>query len=488
MAEKIPNVLNAYPTYEATIGIEVHVQLNTASKMFCACPSTFGQQPNSNICPICAGHPGTLPVANKKAVEYAVMAGLATNCHISAVSEFARKHYMYPDLPKNYQITQGEVAICHEGWVLSHTIAGEDKKIGLERIHMEEDAGKVQHMPSGKSYVDLNRAGTPLLEIVSKPDIANAYEAKQYLQNLRTIIQYLGISDVNMEEGSFRADINISVKKKEADKLGTRAEIKNVNSFKFIGMAIDYEIERQIEILEDGGSVRQETRLWNEKDQKTVFMRTKSDADDYRYFNDPDLPLIAVDSSWLERIRTTIPELPHDKKERFMAALKLGEYEADILVQDKTLSEYFEAVCVQYDKPKLVSNWVLRDVLGYLKEHKLTLRDNPITPEMLGDLVKAIDTGVINTKVAQEVFAHMASTGKTASVIIKEKGLEQVSDTGALEAICQKIVDDNPDVIAKFKEGNSRMFGFLVGQAMKATQGKGNPKLITQLFQKLIGE
>lgn len=487
MAEKITTVLDAYPTYEATIGIEVHVQLNTASKIFCTCPNSFGHQPNTNICPICAGYPGTLPMPNKKVVEYAVMTGLATNCKISAVSEFSRKHYMYPDLPKNYQITQGDVAICHEGSVASQTMAGEPKQIRLERIHMEEDAGKVQHMPNGKSLVDLNRAGTPLLEIVSKPDIANAHEAKQYLHNLRAIVQYLGVSDANMEEGSFRADINISVKKKDVDKLGTRAEIKNVNSFKFIGMAIEYEIERQIERLEDGGTVRQETRLWNEKDQKTVFMRTKSDADDYRYFNDPDLPLIAVDQEWLQKIRQSIPELPQAKKERFLTTLKLGEYEAGILVQDKALADYFEAVCAQCDKPKLVSNWILRDVLGYLKEHKLTLATNPITPQMLGDLVTAIDAGVINSKVAQEVFAHMAATGKTASVIIKEKGLEQVSDTGALEAVCQKIIDENPDVIAKFKEGNKRMFGFLVGQAMKATQGKGNPKILTQIFTKLIG-
>lgn len=486
MADKMRHVLDAYPAYEATIGIEVHVQLKTNTKIFCSCPNVFGKAPNSNICPVCAGHPGTLPQPNKKVIDYAIMAGLATNCDISPVSRFSRKHYMYPDLPKNYQTTQGEVAICHNGSVVTETMDGEEKVVRIERIHMEEDAGKVQHMPHGKSYVDLNRAGTPLLEIVSAPDIANAHEAKQYLMNLRSIMQYIGVSDVNMEEGSFRADINISVKKKEATKLGTRAEVKNVNSFKFIGQAIEYEIERQIEILESGGTVQQATRLWNEKTQKTMHMRSKSDADDYRYFDDPDLGLIEVDEAWKSQIKAHIPELPHAKKSRFMTDLSLSEYEANILVQDQALAHYFEAAVAVYNKPKPVCNWVLRDVLGYLKEHKLSLADNPITPEMLADLVKNIDGDVINSKVGQEVFAKMASTGKTASVIIKEDGLEQVSDTGALEAICAELVAANPDTVEKYKAGNQRMLGFFVGQAMKATQGKGNPKVISEILRKLL--
>ena len=476
MSEKRTHVLDAYPAYEATIGIEVHVQLKTQTKMFCSCPNIFGKTPNSNICPVCAGYPGTLPVPNKQAVDYAIMTGLATNCAISAQSQFARKHYMYPDLPKNYQITQGDVAICHDGWVMSQTMDGQFKKIRLNRIHMEEDAGKVMHVPGGKSFIDLNRAGTPLLEIVSEPDIANAHEAKQYLMNLRNIVLYLGVSDGNMEEGSFRADINISVKKKTDSQLGTRAEIKNVNSFKFIGMAIEYEIERQIELLEDGQKVHQETRLWNEKEQVTKFMRTKGDADDYRYFTEPDLPHIHVDNPWLERVRSSIPELPLAKKDRFMATHKLSEYEADILIQDKALAAYFEQAIAHCKNPKLLCNWLLRDMLGLVKEKKVSLAQSPIRPEMLADLVSNIDQGVINSKVAQDVFAHMASTGKNASAIIKEKGLEQVSDTGELDAICQEIVANNPDVIAKYKDGNQRLFGFLVGQAMKATQGKGNPK------------
>lgn len=486
MTEKITTVLDAYPTYEATIGIEVHVQLSTNTKIFCSCPNVFGKEPNSNICPICTGQPGTLPVPNKKVIDYAIMAGLATNCAISSTCQFARKHYIYPDLPKNYQITQGDVAICQHGWVMTQTMDGKPKKVRLHRIHMEEDAGKVQHMPHGKSYVDINRAGTPLLEIVSEPDIANAHEAKQYLMNLRTIMQYLGISDVNMEEGSFRADINISVKKKEATKLGTRAEVKNVNSFKFIGQAIEYEIERQIEILEEGGTVNQETRLWNEKTQKTMFMRTKSDADDYRYFDDPDLPLIVIDEQWLQRIKEQIPELPLAKKERLISAHGLSEYEADILVQDPALADYLEAAIAHYNKPKLLCNWILRDVLGYLKEHKFTLENNPISAEMLAGLVKTIDTGVINTKAAQEVFADMAATGTDAATIIKEKGLEQVSDTGALEAICKEIVDANQETAEKYRAGNERLLGFFVGQAMKATKGKGNPQVISQILKSLL--
>ena len=486
MGEKIAHVLDAYPLYEATIGIEVHVQLNTQTKVFCGCPNVFGKAPNTNICPICAGHPGTMPMLNRTVVEYAMMAGRATNCDISQQSRFARKHYMYPDLPKNYQITQGDVAICHNGWVMTETMDGAPKKVRLNRIHIEEDAGKIIHMPSGKSHIDLNRAGTPLLEIVSEPDIANAHEARHYLMNLRSIMQYLGVSDVNMEEGSFRADINISVKKKADSKLGTRAEVKNVNSFKFIGQAIEFEIERQIEILESGGTVRQETRLWNEKTQQTFFMREKSDADDYRYFNDPDLPIVEVSSEWLKEVEYRIPELPLAKKQRFIEVLKLSDYDASLLVQDKAVAKYFERCIEHYDQPKMVCNWISRDLLGYLKESGKSIEACGVTPQMLADLVQCIDSGVISAKVGQEVFAHMAHTGKTAQVIIAEKGLEQVSDAGELEKICADIVAQHPDTVAQYKAGNQRMLGFFVGQAMKATQGKGNPRLINDILKKLI--
>jgi len=351
---------------------------------------------------------------------------------------------------------------------------------------MEEDAGKTIHSSDGRSLVDLNRAGTPLLEIVSQPDIANAHEAKVYLMNLRLIMLYLGISDVNMEEGSFRADINISVKKKTASKLGTRAEVKNVNSFKFIVQAINYEIERQIDLLESGQQVQQQTRLWNEAEQKTVFMREKSDADDYRYFEEPDLPIIEIDGAFLARTHSLLPELPFAKKERLMQEAGLSEYEADVLVQERALADYFETACRHYSKPKLIANWILRDLLGYLKEQKRDISVAPITPEMMAALVRLIDTDVINTKVAQEVFAEMAACGKSPMAIVKERGLEQVSDTGALEAICRKIVESNPDVAQKYREGNQRMFGFFVGLAMKETGGKGNPKIMTEILQKLL--
>jgi aspartyl-tRNA(Asn)/glutamyl-tRNA(Gln) amidotransferase subunit B len=304
--------------------------------------------------------------------------------------------------------------------------------------------------------------------------------------NLRLVMQYLGISDVNMEEGSFRADINISVKEKSASKLGTRAEVKNVNSFKFIVQAINYEIERQIEVLEAGGVVRQETRLWNEKDQKTMFMRSKTDADDYRYFTEPDLAQVVIDEAWIARARAALPELPFQKKERFMTQLGLSEYDADVLIQDKAVAMYFEDACMTYNNPKLITNWVLRDVLGYLKEHKLSIEQSPLSAQMLGELVRLIDTDVINTKVAQDVFADMAATGKSASVIVKEKGLEQVSNATELETLCKKIVDAHPDVAAKYREGNQRMFGFFVGLAMKETGGKGNPKLMTEILQRLL--
>jgi aspartyl-tRNA(Asn)/glutamyl-tRNA(Gln) amidotransferase subunit B len=485
MIDKTPNILDRYPEYEATIGIEVHVQLNTKTKIFCSCPTSFGKEPNTQVCPICMGYPGTLPMLNATAVEYAIMAGLATQCSITPKSRFSRKHYMYPDLPKNYQTTQGEVAICHNGHVMIETLAGEQKKVRIGRIHMEEDAGKASHKDAC-SHVDLNRAGTPLLEIVTEPDIANAHEARSYLTTLRLIMMYLGISDVNMEEGSFRADINISVKKKEATKLGTRAEVKNVNSFKFIGQAINYEIERQIELLESGGTVAQQTRLWNERDQVTMFMREKSDADDYRYFDDPDLPYIEVDDAWRERIAQSLPELAHEKQARYQAELGLSAYDAENITQDKGVAAYFERAATESGSPKITANWVLRDLLGLLKERKLSVEQSPLSSSQLASLVTALDTGVINTKVAQEVFAAMIETGKTADVIIAEQGLEQVSDAGELEALCSEIVAANPDVVEKYRSGNQRMFGFFVGNVMKATQGKANPKVITEILQRLL--
>lgn len=485
MSTEKKTVFDEYPAYEATIGIEVHVQLKTKSKLFCACPNSFGDTPNKNICPICCGCPGTLPVLNRKVVDFAIMAGLATNCKIAKKTVFARKHYMYPDLPKNFQTTQDDRPICYHGSIPIEC-NGIEKNIRLLRIHMEEDAGKNIHGSQGESFVDLNRAGTPLLEIVSQPDLSSADEAKAYLMRLRAIVQYLGISDANMEEGSFRADTNVSVKKKDTDVLGTRVELKNINSFKFIHQATNYEIRRQIELLEEGGSVLQETRLWDTKNQISVAMRSKEEAQDYRYFTEPDLPPVIISSEWRDKIATKIPELPHTKSMRFQNEYELSAYEANILIEDPKIATFFEQTAKACKKPKPVSNWILRDLLGYLNEHKIELTDSLVTPEMLGELVTVIDKGIINSKVAQEVFLDMMETGKYPSIIIQEKDLKQISSPDELEAIVKQVIIDNPDNVAKYKAGNERVFGFFVGQSMKATKGKGNPKLINEILKKLL--
>lgn len=486
MSEPIKTILDHYPDYEATIGIEVHVQLKTKSKLFCACPNEFGATPNTNICPVCCGYPGTLPVLNRKSVDFAIMAGLATNCTIRTRSTFARKHYMYPDLPKNFQITQDDKPICHDGFIFIELPDGSEKKVRLLRIHMEEDAGKNIHATETESFVDLNRAGTPLLEIVSQPDIASAYEAKTYLMRLRAIIQYLGISEANMEEGSFRADTNISVKKKTSNILGTRVELKNINSFKFISQAIEYEIERQIELIESGGKVAQETRAWDSKKQISIPMRNKEEAQDYRYFTEPDLPPIVISEEWQNKIRQHIPELPHDRFKRFQKEFGLSSYEANILVEQVEIASFFEAAAAQCKQPKILSNWILRDLLGYLHEHDLEITQCPITPEMFAEFINVIDQGIINSKVAQDVFECMLETGKYPSIIIQEKDLHQISSIDALEEIVRDVITKNPESIKKYHDGNSRLLGYLVGQAIKATKGKGNPQIINDLFKKYL--
>ena len=484
------SIIDKYPDYEATIGIEVHVQLTTKSKMFCASVRQVSESPNEHICNVCTGAPGALPTINKQAVDYAILAGLATNCTIAEESAFDRKHYFYPDLPKNYQITQQYKPICLTGSVEIRLEDGSRKTIRLNRIHMEEDAGKNLHSgSSNESFVDLNRAGTPLLEVVSEPDITNAHEAKIYLKTLRTIVQYLGICTGNMEEGAFRADTNISVKRKDSDTLGTRVELKNINSFKFIGDAIEYELARQLEIVEDGGAIRQETRLWDTKNQVTVSMRSKEEAADYRYFNDPDLPLIKTNSEWIERIRKQLPELPHEKFERFIAS-GLSQYEADILVEDNMLGSYFDAAH-KISRSKQVINLILRDLLGYLKEHAITLSECKVTPEKLAGLAELIESGAINNRAAKEVFQEIAQTGKDPKVVVKEKGLEQIGSADELEAIVKQIIADNPDNVEQYRQApedrKQRLSGFFVGQAMKKTQGKGNPKIIQELLKKLLG-
>lgn len=486
MSEQIKNTVTNSANYQATIGIEVHVQLKTKSKIFCSCRNEFGHEPNKNICPICAGQPGVLPALNKQVVNDAIMLGLATNCTISSKTDFARKHYYYPDLPKNYQTTQDANPICHNGHITIELEDGSEKKIGLIRIHMEEDAGKNIHTSLGLSLVDLNRAGTPLVEIVSHPDMQSAYEAKAYLLRLHTIIKYLGISDANMEEGSFRADVNISVKKKTDQNLGQRIELKNINSFKFISQAIEYEINRQIEALESGEKIHPETRLWDRKNQKTIVMRRKEAADDYRYFPEPDLPEIQIDEQWINSIKKLIPELPGEKLRRFQTNYGLPYDDAEILIESIQLANFFEATCKTCSNPKMACNWILRNLLAYLKEQKVEIEQTKMTPQNLADLVNEIDKGTINSKVAQDIFNEIITTGKTAKEIIKEKDLGQVDSTDLLETIAKKIVESNSDEVAKYKAGNLRLFGFFVGQAMKETQGKANPKILNEIFTKLL--
>lgn len=481
-------ILDKYPLYEATIGIEIHVQLLTASKIFCSCANQVGQESNTNICMICAGYPGSLPVFNKQVLEYAITLGLATNSDIAPLSTFARKHYFYPDLPKNYQITQSDNPICSNGYVSIRLEDGSIKKIHLIRIHMEEDAGKNIHVDqSNESFVDLNRTGTPLLEIVTQPDIANAYEARAYLQELHRLVRHLNICSGNMEDGAFRGDTNISVKKKTDKQLGTKVELKNINSFKFIADAIDYEIERQIELIEQGGKVRQETRLWDTKNKKTVVMRSKEEAADYRYFLDPDLPYVEVTQEWIERIRSTLPELPTQKIDRFIQAYGLTREQADILIDDQELTAYFERAYKRHPSKQII-NWVVRDVVAHLKEHKISILEYKVTAEKLAEIVQFIETGSINNHAAKEIVATIAVSGDEVKQVIQEKGLEQVGSSEEIEAIIKDIISSNQEQVTEYKSGKDKLFGFFVGLAMQKTKGKGNPKIIQELLKKHLNQ
>jgi len=486
---KTASILDKYPAYETNIGMEVHAQLTTKSKIFCSCANKISKDPNCNICNICSGYPGSLPVLNKQVVNYAILTGMATNCTIARQCTFDRKHYFYPDLPKNYQITQQDEPICTEGFVpirlAPSTGSGSSiKNIRLIRIHMEEDAGKNIHAAeSNESFIDLNRAGTPLLEMVSYPDISSAHEAKAYLKTLRSMVQYLGVCTGNMEDGAFRADTNISVRKKGAKELGTKVELKNINSFKYIADAIEYEIERQINILEDGGSVVQQTRLWDPKNKQSVSMRTKEETADYRFFEDPDLPLVEINEEWITRINKLLPELPQEKFDRFVKEKGLTPYEAEILVEDIALANYYEQA-TQHSDSKQIINWILRDLMGYLKEKKISLIECKVTPKKLAAIVDLLEQDKINNHAAKEVFAIVAQTGQEPADVVKEKGLEQIGSAQELEKIVKEIIEANPDNAAKYKAGNERLMGFFVGQAMKKTQGKGNPKIIQELLKK----
>ncbi|MBO8169175.1 MAG: Asp-tRNA(Asn)/Glu-tRNA(Gln) amidotransferase subunit GatB [Thermoanaerobacteraceae bacterium] len=476
--------------YEAVIGLEVHVELKTNSKIFCACSTEFGAAPNTQVCPVCLGLPGTLPVVNKRVVDFAIKAGLALNCKIAEFSKFDRKNYYYPDLPKGYQISQYDLPICEHGY-LDIEVDGETKRIGITRIHMEEDAGKLMHegdaiAEAESSLVDYNRTGVPLLEIVSEPDLRSPEEAVAYLEKLKAILQYTEVSDCKMQEGSLRCDANVSVRPVGAAEFGTKTELKNMNSFKALQKALEYEIERQIDILEDGGEVVQETRSWNENKGITVSLRSKEEAHDYRYFPDPDLVPLVIDREWVERIRETLPELPDERKRRLIEEYGLPEYDATVITSSKDLADYFDR-CLQYfGDAKKVSNWIMAELLRLLNARDLEAADCPVSPEQLAELLQLIDKGTISGKIAKQVFEEMFDTGKTAAAIVKEKGLEQISDAGELERIVEQVIANNPDPVADYRNGKKQAIGFLVGQVMKATRGKANPQLVNELLRKKL--
>ena len=473
-------------SYEPVIGLEVHAQLLTQSKMFCACGTTFGLPANTQTCPICLGMPGTLPVVNRRAVEMAIRTGLALNCTIRSTNRFARKNYFYPDLPKGYQISQYEAPICENGWV-EVSVGGTSKRVKIRRAHLEEDAGKNIHdAGTSGSRVDLNRAGTPLLEIVTEPDMRSADEVVAYLKMLRDVLMYLGVCDGNMEEGSLRCEPNLSLRPVGQKALGTKVELKNINSFKFVKDALEYEIKRQTKVLHEGGKISQETRLWDVEKGVTATMRSKEEAHDYRYFPDPDLVPLSISEEWIEELRQTVPELPIVRQKRFVSEYGLPEYDASVLTISKGLADYFEDCMKLFDQPKTVSNWVMGELLRELNNSGTVVEQSPVSPERLVSLLKLVDNGTVSLKVAREIFPELYASKKSPEQIVQEKGLTQVSDEGALGKIIAEVIAKNPAQVAQYRGGKEQVLGFFVGQVMKASGGKANPGKVNELLKKKL--
>ena len=476
--------------YETVIGLEVHVQIKTKTKIFCSCSTEFGSRPNENTCPICLGMPGVLPVLNKRFLESSMRACLATHCTIEPMNRFARKNYFYPDLPKGYQISQFELPLGTNGYI-NINVDGTKKRIGLTRIHMEEDAGKLIHGENlgspGKSYVDFNRTGVPLCEVVSEPDLRSSEEARAYLIELKSILEYTEVSDCNMEEGSLRCDANVSIRPIGQKEFGTRTELKNLNSFKFIQKAIEYEVDRQTKILDQGDTVKQETRLYDSDRGETFPMRSKEEAHDYRYFPDPDLVPIMIDETWVEKLRQTIPELPEQKRERFVKSYGIPEYDTGVLTSSAPLADYFEKCTALFPHPKTISNWMMGDLLRELKKDSRDIVDCPVSPSALVDLLKLIQSGTISGNIAKGVFEEMYRTQNSAGSIVEEKGLKQITDSSAIEKIVAEVIQANPGQVEEFKGGKEKVLGYLVGQVMKASKGKANPGMVNKLLKEKMG-
>jgi aspartyl-tRNA(Asn)/glutamyl-tRNA(Gln) amidotransferase subunit B len=481
-----------HPNYEAVIGLECHAQILTQSKLFCSCSTRFGDAPNMNTCPVCLGLPGALPVLNRVAVTLAVRAGLGLNCKVNPESQWARKNYFYPDLPKGYQISQYDRPLCQHGFI-EISVEGTKKRIGVQRIHMEEDAGKSIHegFPDSNrnTHLDFNRSGVPLIEIVTDPDIRSSAEAHDYLRRLKEILEYLDVNDGNMEEGSLRCDANVSVRKVGEQKFGTRTELKNINSFRFVQKAIDFEVDRQIDVIESGGRIVQETRLWNADEERTVSMRSKEEAHDYRYFPDPDLPLLVLDREAIKVVERSMPELPEARRKRFVEQYALSEYDASVLTATRALAEFFDETASLSGQAKAAANWIMGDLLRFFKDSNVDLKDlsaSPVKPNMLANMIALVEKGTISGKIAKTVMEEMCATGKSPEKIIEEKGLVQISNIDEIQKIVLKVIEENPKPVEQYRQGKTGNFGFFVGQVMKATGGRANPQTVNELLKKTL--